>query len=289
VNGRGLLHHPARMIDAHQHLWSISERSYPWLTPEAGSLYGDFTQDDVTDDIARAGITGTVLVQAADNYDDTIAMLAVARQRNTVLGVVGWVPLDRPEEASLALDLLGRAPELRGIRALTHNYPDPAWLLRDDVGRGIAMLVQRGLTLDVVSALPEHLAAAVELARRHPGLTIVIDHLAGPHIPGGGGQSWVDRIADAAARPNLMIKLSGLATSAGSTLSSADWQPVVEHAIAHFGSERMMLGSDWPVCTQAGDLVRVWTAQRETISGLPVGQQDDILFRTAERVYSLPV
>ncbi|MCU1524082.1 MAG: hypothetical protein JWO18_976 [Microbacteriaceae bacterium] len=282
------LHQPARMIDTHQHLWVLSERSYSWVTPETGPLYRDFRPEDVAAEIAAAGVTGTVLVQAADTYDDTVYMLSVAAQQNTVIGVVGWVPLDRPEEAAFALDLYAHFPALRGIRVLNHNYADPSWLLRDDVHRGIELLAPRGLTLDVVSVLPEHLDSIEKLAGRHPQLTIVLDHLAKPDIAGHGWEPWATQMTDVAAHPNVVVKLSGLSTSSAEGWTYSDWQPYVDHVLTQFGSDRVMLGSDWPVSTLSGDFVGVWQAQREVIAGLPTDEQDDILFRTAERVYSLP-
>jgi L-fuconolactonase len=283
------LHQPARMIDTHQHLWMLSERSYSWLTPDGGALYRDFGPQEVAAEIAAAGVTGTVLVQAADTYDDTVYMLSVAAQPNTVIGVVGWVPLDRPDEAAFALDLYAHAPALRGIRALNHDYADTSWLLRDDVNRGIELLAPRGLSLDVVSVRPEHLDSIEKLARRHPQLTVVIDHLAKPDIAGRGWEPWASQMTDAAAHPNVVVKLSGLGTSSGVGWTYSDWQPYVDHVITQFGSDRVMLGSDWPVATLAGDFVGVWQAQREVIAALSADEQDDILFRTAERVYSLPI
>ncbi len=282
------LHQPARMIDTHQHLWMLSERSYSWLTPEAGSIYRDFGPDEVAAQIAAAGVTGTVLVQAADTYDDTIYMLSVAARRTTVIGVVGWVPLDRPEEAAFALDLYAHTPALRGIRALNHNYADSGWLLRAEVNRGIELLAPRGLPLDVVSVLPEHLESIEKLAGRHPQLTIVVDHLAKPDIAAHGWEPWASLMTSVAAHSNVVVKLSGLGTSSAEGWTYRDWQPYVDHVLAQFGSDRVMLGSDWPVSTLAGDFVGVWQAQREVIAALPSDEQDDILFRTAERVYSLP-
>lgn len=281
------MYQPEQMIDAHQHLWMPSERHYPWLEQAGPPLDADFGPEDVAADIAAAGITGTVLVQAADSYEDTFYLVSVARTTPTVVGVVGWAPLDRPAEAAVALDLYAQAPVIRGIRVLNHDYDDPRWLLRPGVTAGIELLAPRGYSLDVVSVLPEHLASVPELARRHPGLTIVIDHLAKPDVAGAGWEPWASLLADAAAEPNVSIKISGLATSSAPGWTFLDWQRYVDHAIAVFGSGRIMLGSDWPVSTLAGDFGGVWMAQREVISALSDAEQDDILFRTATRSYRL--
>ncbi|PPL16849.1 hypothetical protein GY24_12225 [Microterricola pindariensis] len=275
------------MIDAHQHLWKISERRYDWITPESGVLNADFGPEDVAADAAAAGITATVLVQAADSYEDTFYMLAVAASTPTVAGVVGWVPLDRTAEALAALAVLARNPVFKGIRVLSHGYEDPRWMLRDDVTSTIEAIAELGLTLDYVTSSPQALSVLVEVARRHPRLTIVLDHLGKPDIAGDGFQAWDAAIAPIAAEPNVVVKLSGLNSVSAPGWTAADWRPYVDRAIELFGPERLMLGSDWPVSLLNGDFAGVWRGLRESIAGLPAGQQDDILYRTAARVYSL--
>jgi L-fuconolactonase len=281
------LYQPNQMIDTHQHLWKPSERRYAWLDAAGLPLNADFGPEDVAADVAAAGITGTVLVQAADSYEDTFYMLSVAARTPVVHGVVAWAPLDRTAEAEAALDLYAASPVVRGIRVLNHNYDDPRWLLRPEVDAGVRLLAPRGLALDVVSVLPEHLVMLAELAERHPELTIVLDHLAKPDIAGTGWEPWASLIADAAARPNVSVKLSGLNTASSPDWTWKDWVPYVDHAVTHFGAERIMLGSDWPVSTLAGDFAGVWTAQREVIGHLSHEQQDDILYRSAINAYSL--
>ena len=279
-------HQPAQMIDTHQHLWKPSERRYEWLDAVGTPLNADFAPEDVEADVTAAGITGTVLVQAADTYEDTFYMLSVASRVPVVRGVVGWVPLDRAAEAEAALDAYARTV-VRGIRVLNHNYPDPRWLLRDDVAVGVGLLAPRGLSLDVVSVVPGHLAMLVELAARHPDLTIVLDHLAKPDIASRGWEPWASLIAEVAAQPNVSVKISGLNIASGPEWTWRDWLPYVDHAVEQFGSGRVMLGSDWPVSTLAGDFGGVWLAQRQVIAHLTPDQQDDILYRSALRAYSL--
>ncbi|WP_309619549.1 amidohydrolase family protein [Salinibacterium sp.] len=280
------LSQPTRMIDAHQHLWKPSERRYEWLTAAGAPLNADFAPEDVEADVSAAGITATVLVQAADTYEDTFYMLSVASRVPVVRAVVAWVPLDRTDEAKAALDLYSRSPVVRGIRVLNHNYSDPRWLLRDDVSPTVALLAPRGLSLDVVSVSPEHLVMVADLAARHPELTIVLDHLAKPDISAHGWEPWASLIAEVAAHPNVSVKVSGLNTASGADWTWQDWLPYVNHAVEHFGSARMMMGSDWPVSTLAGDFGGVWRAQRRVIGHLGLEQQADILHRTAERAYS---
>lgn len=281
------LYQPSQMIDTHQHLWKPSERRYEWLEAAGLPLNADFGPEDVAAEVAAAGITATVLVQAADSYEDTMYMLSVAARAPVVRGVVAWAPLDRTAEAEAALDLYATSRVVRGVRVLNHNYADPRWLLRDEVDTGLRLLAPRGLALDVVSVLPEHLIVLAELAQRHPELTLVLDHMAKPDIAGKGWEPWASLLAEVAARPNVSVKLSGLNTASAPGWTWNDWLPYVDHAVEHFGSERIMLGSDWPVATLSGDFTGVWKAQREVIRHLTHEQQDDILFRSAIRAYSL--
>jgi L-fuconolactonase len=281
------LHVPKRMIDTHQHLWMRSERRYDWIRPEHGILNADFGPTDVAADVARAGITGTILVQAADSYEDTMYMLSVAQRHPSIVAVVGWVPMDRPAEAGVALELYSRTTIVRGVRALTHTYDDPRWILRPDVAQSISLLSDKGLTLDYVGVVPDHLGLLPELARRHPELTIVINHLGAPDIADSEWEPWASAMAACAVESNLVVKVSGLGTVSAAGWTVSDWHPYVDYVVAEFGAKRTMLGSDWPVSLLAGDFAMVWRTQRDVIASLPAEQQDDILFRTAERVYSL--
>lgn len=283
------LYQPSHMIDTHQHLWKPSERRYEWLDAVGAPLNADFGPESVEADVAAAGITATVLVQAANTYEDTFYMLSVAARNPVVRGVVAWAPLDRAAEAEAALDLYTGSALVCGIRVLNHTYADPRWLLQDSVDASLRLLVRRGLALDVVSVAPAHLEMLAELADRHPELTIVVDHLAKPDIASKGWEPWASLIAEVAARPNVSAKLSGLNTASAPGWTWDDWLPYVNHAVEHFGSARVMLGSDWPVSILAGDFRGVWRAQREAIGHLTAEQQDDILYRSAIRAYSLDV
>jgi L-fuconolactonase len=280
-------HTPTAMIDTHQHLWMMSERAYDWIVPAYGPLYADFGPEDVAEDVAAAGITGTVLVQAADTYEDTFYMLSVAKRHPHVKGVVAWAPLDRPAEAEAALDLYALSPVVKGVRVLNHTYDDPRWLLRNDVTTSIALLAPRGLTLDFVSTTAEHLEVVAELAARHPELTIVIDHLAKPDIKNKAWEPWAGLMSAASEHSNVNVKLSGLNTASDANWSVSDWQPYVDHVLEAFGAERIMLGSDWPVSILAGDFVGVWKAQLDVIAARSASEQDAITHGTATRVYGL--
>jgi len=129
------IYEPKYSIDTHQHLWILSERKYDWISPDYGVLYGDFTPEGVAADVQAAGITGTVLVQAADTYEDSFYMLSVASKSSAIAAVVGWLPFDRPEEAQEALSLFKNSPVIKGFRSLTHTYEDPRWILGSGVSK----------------------------------------------------------------------------------------------------------------------------------------------------------
>jgi len=278
------------IIDTHQHLWVISERRYDWIVPETGPLYADFRPEDVAADAVALGVTGCVLVQAADTYDDTFFMMSVAESDPRVVGVVGWVPLDRTEEAATALRLYAASGIVKGIRAPTHTYDDERWILRDPAAPALRVLADLGLTLDLVVTSVEQLRIVDELAAQHPDLTIVLDHLASPPIATQGWNPWAEAFAAVARHPNVATKLSGLSTcSTPETWTVDDWRRYVYHALAVFGSHRMMVGSDWPVAVLNGGYRRAMEAVRAIGESLSVEQRDDLYFRTAHRLYGVPL
>lgn len=277
----------SQMIDTHQHLWIISEREYSWLKPEYGVIYDDFGPELIEPELAPAGVTGTVMVQSADTYADTFYMLDVAAKHKFVKGVVGWVPLNRPDEASAALDVLVKNPVFKGVRNLIHDYPDPKWILKPEVLEGIGHLASRKLVMDFVTVNTDHMSCLPVIAEKYPNLKIVIDHLSKPGIKNKHWEPWASDMAKAAKYPNIYAKISGLNTASDSNWSFKDWIPYVDHVVSLFGSNRVMLGGDWPVILLANDYQTVWKAQQDVIAHLSQDQQDDIKYRTATKFYSL--
>ena len=220
-----------------------------WPTPAEGDIY-HVLPEDLEPELHAAGINETVLVQTVDALDDTDAMLAAARRHPFIAGVVGWIPLADRARAEAALD--ARAGEsLCGIRHLIHFESDSEWLLRPDVADGLRLLTERRLTFDVVAVFPEHLRLVPAVADRHPDLVLVIDHLAKPPFCADGWDRWLRELRQAAARPNVMAKVSGLDTAAGPDWDIVEIQPAIAAAVDAFGTHRLMFGSDWPVCRLA--------------------------------------
>lgn len=276
------------VIDAHQHLWDLGSVAYPWLTPDLAAINRTFTFDELEPQLDEHGVDRTVLVQAVNSFEDTEAMLAVARERPRVAGVVGWIPLLDPLDAAPVIERYAEDPHIVGVRHLIHDEPDPDWVVRDGVLASLGLLAEAGLTFDVVGVLPRHLEHVVTIARRHPDLRLVIDHLNKPPIAAGELQPWRDLLAATAGHPNVFAKMSGLSTAADwNTWTASDLQPYVDVALELFGPERVMFGGDWPVSLHAGDYATVIAAARANVAGLSPGEQEQVWGRTAARFYQL--
>jgi L-fuconolactonase len=275
-------------IDAHQHFWNLEKVEYPWLVPTFGPIYRTIEAAELEPLLKANGIDKTVIVQAMDSYEDTDYMLETAAQFGWVAGIVGWVPLNKPDEAAKKLEFYTKNPLFKGIRHLIHEEKDPNWVIQDDVIEGLKVLATFGLTFDVVAVLPEHLQHVSTLAARIPNLKIVIDHLAKPPIKDKQMEPWASLIKEAAAYPNVYAKLSGLNTAADwESWSSADIKPYIDYAFDIFGAERLLFGSDWPVANLAGDYTKVWVETNKALEGRSQAEIDAVLGGTAIEFYGL--
>ena len=204
-------------VDAHHHVWSLARGDYGWLTPDRKEIYRDFSLADLAPLREAAGITTTVLVQAAPTVAETEFLLKVAKNSDGVVkGVVGWVDL-AAADAIPALTRLARNPLLKSIRPMLQDLPDPAWILRADVGRALSALPRLGLRFDAL-VTPAQLPALLTMLDRHPELAVVIDHGAKPDIAGGMWEPWAQSMRVAASNPRVRCKLSGLLSEAATEL-----------------------------------------------------------------------
>ncbi|MFE7323723.1 amidohydrolase family protein [Streptomyces sp. NPDC057565] len=279
-----------RIIDAHHHVWDLKVRPQGWITGEdLAPLNRSFAVADLEPEARAAGVTATVVVQTVTVPAETPELLALATEGGLVAGVVGWIDLTAPDVAD-ALDRLREQPggdRLVGIRHQVQEEPDPHWLLRPDVRRGLLAVAASGLAYDLV-VKPHQLPAAVAAAAGLTGLTFVLDHLGKPPIATGALDPWSNDLRKFAALPNTVCKLSGLLTEAvPGSWRIEDLQPYVETALEAFGPQRLLFGSDWPVSTlEAGYSEVVRITDRLTDSLSPV--EKDALFRlNAMRVYNL--
>ena len=276
-----------RRVDAHHHLWQTSVDRHDWLDgPEMTAIRRDFTTVDLR--AAAADIDATVLVQVRPDLGESVGFLATAADEPLIAGVVGWV--DLTASPARDIDRLRAAPGgdlLVGVRHLVQAEPDPRWLARADVLHGLAAVRDAGLVYDLL-VLPHQLPAAVTAARALPDLTFVLDHLGKPPIATGEREPWATHLATLAREPNVVAKLSGLVTEANRRhWTVTDLRPYVHTALAAFGPDRLMTGSDWPVCLLAGGYGEVLDATNTLLDELAPAERAAVLGGTATRVYGL--
>ncbi len=278
------------IIDTHQHFWNLDLVEYSWLVPEYGPIYRTFGPQELEPQLRAAGVSKTVVVQAANSYDDTNYMLRKADEFEWIAAVVGWVPLWNPREAGPMLARYSQHPKFRGVRHLIHEEQDPKWLQGKTVLGGLALLAEHGLTFDAVTVSPEQLASVPVIAERLPELKIVIDHLSKPPIKDKGWGVWAELMAECARYPNVCGKVSGLNTAADpESWSADDLRPYLDFALEHFGAERLMFGSDWPVAILAGDYLRVKVETERAVAHWSEAQQKALFADTAISFYRLDV
>jgi len=277
-------------IDAHQHFWDPARADYPWMeAPELTPIRRAFGPADLAPLLKANGIDASIVVQCRSSIEETEEFLRVAHATPCVIGVVGWADLT---DAALGdtLDRLRGLPggaKLVGIRHQAHDEADPDWLLRTDVQRGLTAVFARDLTYDLLVRTRE-LPAAIATAKAFPQGRFVLDHAAKPPIADGGSAEWSDRIASLAARGNVWCKVSGLATEAKWT----DWDaerlfPFVQHVANCFGEDRLIFGSDWPVCLLAGSYGEIKSALEACLAKLGASVREKAFGVNAKRAYRL--
>ncbi len=268
-------------IDAHHHFWDPARNAYPWMAGQAmDPVRRAFGPADLAAELGPADVTGTVLVQTISELAETREFLEIAARTDFVKGVVGWVDLTAPSVGDDLDELLdgptGR--RLVGIRHQAHDEPDADWLCRDDVRRGLAAVQSRKLAYDLLVRARE-LPAATETAAAFPELRFVLDHIAKPRIVDGHDESWSERMPRLAALPNVSVKLSGMVTEADwARWTSADLSPFVRSVVDWFGTNRVMFGSDWPVCLLAGSYHSVSAGLADALGPLSPSEEQ-LLYR----------
>ncbi|MGP3991708.1 amidohydrolase family protein [Streptomyces sp. 3N207] len=276
------------ITDAHHHVWDLSVRDQDWLSgPEFAPIRRDFSLVDLEPEARAAGVTRTVLVQTVTVPEETPELLALAAHSELVAGVVGWTDLTAPGIADelARLAALPGGDQLRGIRHQVQAEPDPQWLTRPEVLRGLRAIEAADLVYDLV-VLPHQLPAAIEAANELPGLTFVLDHLGKPPIAAGAPEPWARHVRELAALPNTVCKLSGMVTEADwGTWSVRDLRPYADTVLHAFGPNRLMFGSDWPVCRLAATYAEVVETAMLLIAGLTPTEQAWLWSGTAGRVY----
>jgi L-fuconolactonase len=286
------------IVDAHHHVWDLTAADQPWLAQsELAPLRRNFALSDLKPEAVAQGVTATVLVQTVTEPEETPEMLALAAADDLVAGVVGWVDLEAPgvQDAVAALRQRPGGDLLVGIRHPLLTEPDPDWLARPAVRRGLAAVAAAGLVFDVVGE-PRQLAAAVTAAAATPELTFVLDHLGNPDVRAGVDELWASALRALAALPNTVAKLSGIlaepavaddAARPADRAQTGHIRPFYEIAMSGFGPGRLMFGSDWPVSTLTASYADVHAAARSLTADLSQEEQAAVFRDTAVRAYGL--
>ena len=272
-------------IDAHQHFWRYDPDEYDWIDDSMSGIRRDFLPADLQPELKRAGFDGSIAVQARQSLDETRWLLDLADSSPFILGVVGWVDL-RSEKARAQLTRL-KHPKLIGLRHIVQSESDDRFLLQPDFLRGISLLEEFNLTYDIL-IYPRHLPVAAEFVARFPRQRFILDHLAKPLVKSATLHPWDSDIRGLAKFPNVFCKLSGLVTE-------ADWKawkpehfsPYLEIALECFGPERLMIGSDWPVCLVAAPYSRAINLISDFLGKYPDHVRDAVLGGTAQKLWNV--
>ncbi len=273
-------------IDAHQHFWDLDRFEYSWMPPGESVLRQTFLPDRLERILTRNRFEGSVLVQANTLLDETRWLLDLAESNEFIRAVVGWVDLTDPKLGE-ALDELQKRPKFKGVRHPVQDEPDDNWLMRADVLAGLAELARRGLPYDLL-VRPQHLPLIPRIAERVPDLRMVIDHIAKPLIAAQVMEPWARDIEAAAALPQVYCKLSGMITEADPKGWKAEHlRPYVSHVFGIFGADRLMFGSDWPVCMPAGTWKEAMAAFTQSIGAQRIEIREKLLGETAREFYRI--
>lgn len=274
------------MIDSHQHFWQVGRFEYPWMTKDLGVLYRDYLPDDLAPILANHGVSQTVLVQASNSVAESRWSLSLADASSFIAGVVGWVDL-MSTNIDAQLHELAAHPKFKGVRHLVESEPHDDWLIQPTVLSNLRRLSSHGLSYDLL-VHTRHLKHVPHIVEYCPDLALVIDHLAKPPIARNEIKEWSRALAPLAKYPNINCKLSGLVTEANwTTWQPDDLRPFVDRALELFGVERMMFGSDYPVCLLAASYDRVLEAFQEILADLSDADREQIFSKNAAKFYRL--
>lgn len=276
-------------IDAHQHFWLFNKEEFDWIDNRMPILQQDHLPADLQPELIRAGFSGSVVVQARQTLEETRWLLQLAAENSFIKGVVGWVDLCSENNLTRQLDEFSKSRKFAGVRHVVHDEPDDHFMLREDFMNGISLLKEFNLTYDLL-LFPKHLSVAEALVSRFPEQKFVLDHISKPFIKDHIFSPWKEDIFRLAEHKNVWCKLSGMVTE-------ADWQyhkpedfhPYLDIVFEAFGTDRLMIGSDWPVCLLAGKYQDVTGIVKSYISGMSAKIQQKILGGNCIDFYALDI
>jgi L-fuconolactonase len=274
------------IFDAHHHLWEFNPEDYSWMDDTMSLLKRDYLPPELEHELPRADVRGTVVVQARQTIEETRRLLRWADEFPFIKGVVGWVDLCS-EKLQKQLDELGNSPGMVGVRHVIHDEPDDDFMLRPEFLKGIGQLIEYDLCYDLL-LFPKHLKRASELAGRFPNQKFVLDHIGKPFIKDGIMSPWREDLHRLASLPNVWCKVSGMVTEADTeNWKYEDFIPYLEVVLELFGAERIMLGSDWPVCRLAGEYAEIMNIPIRFLEKLSPAEKHKIYHKNAAEFYNL--
>jgi len=273
-------------IDSHQHFWKYNSHDYVWMTESMDVLRRDYLPEDLQHLIPELGFDGTIAVQARQMTSETDWLLDLAGRHSMVYGVVGWVDFES-RLLDEQLERYARNPKFKGVRELIHDMPDVNYSTSAAHVRGVSKLARFNLTYDLLLK-PQHIRPAIKLVRQFPDQSFVIDHIAKPDIAARIRSPWQEDINALARFDNVCCKLSGMVTEAKwNAWRPSDFYPYLDTVLEAFGPNRLMIGSDWPVCRLSGNYHDVMGVVIEYAEKLSPDEQHDILGGTCARFYSV--
>ena len=276
------------IIDSHHHLWKYTPTEFAWIDDSMKVLKRDYLPADLETEIHKAGVTGTVVVQARQMIEETRWLLELADENPFIKGVIGWVDLRSPDLGA-QLEQFGNHPKLVGVRHVIHDEPDGDFMVQQAFLEGIKALQKYNLVYDLL-LFPRHLERAIELVSMFPDQRFVLDHISKPFIKSGILQPWKDDMEALAARHNVWCKISGMVTEANlSAWKIEDFIPYMSAVYDAFGTDRIMLGSDWPVCRLAGEYTEVMNIPKAFIGHLDNNDKKKIYALNAKACYQLSI
>ena len=274
-------------IDTHQHFWIYNPRDYAWIGPGMEVIQHDFLPADLKPLLASEGIDETVVVQARQTLEESRWLLELANQNDFIRGVVGWVD-PRSARVRDQLEMFAPHPKFCGVRHIVHDEPDDQFMMREDFRRGIRLLKDFGLTYDLL-LFPRHLPVARRLVEEFPDQPFVLDHISKPHIKQHKLDPWLADLRQLASLENVFCKVSGMVTEADwKNWQPSDFEPYLDAVFECFGTERIMIGSDWPVCTLAAPYSNVIQIARDYVGKLSADEQADVWANNARSFYGFP-
>lgn len=274
-------------IDSHQHYWKVERGDYHWMDAASPVLHRDYLPSDLHPLLLQHSIQKTIVVQAAQTVPETEFLLELASTDDSIAGVVGWLDMESPDFAC-RLEQFRKHPKFVGLRPMLQDIPEDGWILNPPVLDALKLVADSDFPFEFLT-YPRHLPYVLKVLDMFPSLRAVVDHISKPDMRSGRLEPWKSLIAEVAQHKNVYCKLSGMVTEADHrNWSSAKLRPYVEHVVEHFGVDRVMFGSDWPVCLQAGSYGEVITALKDILLATLDHYSEQKIFGTnAAKFYKL--